>query len=394
MTARPPVADWATDWDHLDPAWTIDPYGIWDELRQRCPVAHTDRYKGVYFPTRYQDIRDIAYDYEHFSSRRVVVRESDYRVNSPPITSDPPDHRPLRMVLIPPFTPQAVAKLEAKARVVCNELIDRFVASGTCDGAVDYAQNIPVLIITHMLGIPAGHGDQFREWITMALQTGVTDEQALRQAEEAIAAYFEVQIKARRENPGEDLVSFLIAARSPDGEPFSDRQVLGALRLLLVAGIDTTWSAIGSSLWHLATHEQDRARLVAEPELIPTAVEEFLRAYAPVTMAREVARTTDVGGCPMREGQMVLLSFPAANRDPEKFPDADKVLIDRKHNPHAAFGLGIHRCIGSNLARMEMVVALQEWLKRVPAFSLDSSKPTTWSQGTVRGPRNLPIRIG
>ena len=158
-----------------------------------------------------------------------------------------------------------------------------------CDGAVDYAQNIPVLIITHMLGIPAEHGDQFREWITMALQTGVTDEQALRQAEEAIAAYFEVQIKARRENPGEDLVSFLIAARSPDGEPFSDRQVLGALRLLLVAGIDTTWSAIGSSLWHLATHEQDRARLVAEPELIPTAVEEFLRAYAPVTMAREIA---------------------------------------------------------------------------------------------------------
>jgi cytochrome P450 len=355
MTARPPVSNWATDWDHLDPAWMSDPYPIWDGLRQRCPVAHTDRYRGVYYP---------------------------------------PDHRPMRMILIPPFTPQAVAKLEAKARVVCNKLIDRFLANGLCDGAVDYAQNIPVLIISHMLGIPAEHGDQFREWITMALQTGVTDEKALRQAEEAIAAYFEVQIKVRRENPGDDLVSFLIAARSPDGEPFSDHQVLGALRLLLVAGIDTTWSAIGSSLWHLATHQQDRARLVSEPELIPTAVEELLRAYAPVTMAREVAKTTEIGGCQMREGQMVLLSFPAANRDPEKFADADKVIIDRKHNPHASFGLGIHRCIGSNLARMEMVVALQEWLKRIPVFSLDGSKPTTWSQGTVRGPRTLPIRIG
>jgi cytochrome P450 len=394
MTARPPVSDWATDWDHLDPAWTTDPYGIWDGLRQRCPIAHTGRYRGVYFPTRYRDIRDIAYDYENFSSRRVVVREGDYRVNSPPITSDPPEHRPMRMVLIPPFTPQAVARLEPKARVVCNELIDRFVVNGACDGAVDYAQNIPVLIISHMLGIPAEHGDQFREWITMALQTGVTDEKALRQAEEAIAAYFELQIKARRENPGDDLVSFLIAAHSPDGKPFSDRQVLGALRLLLVAGIDTTWSAIGSSLWHLATHEQDRARLSAEPELIPTAVEELLRAYAPVTMAREVAKTTDVSGCQMQEGEMVLLSFPAANRDPDKFADADKVVIDRKHNPHAAFGLGIHRCIGSNLARMEMVVALQEWLKRIPVFSLDRSKPTTWSQGTVRGPRHLPILIG
>jgi cytochrome P450 len=288
MAARPPVSDWATDWDHLDPAWTTDPYEIWNGLRQQCPVAHTSRYSGVYFPTRYQDVRDIAYDYEHFSSRRVVVREGDYRVNSPPITSDPPDHRPLRMVLIPPFTPKAVAKLEAKARIVCNALIDKFVSSGACDGAVDYAQNIPVLIITHMLGIPAGHGDQFREWITMALQAGVTDEQALKNAEEAIAAYFEMQIKTRREHPGDDLVSFLIAARSPDGGPFSDRQVFGALRLLLVAGIDTTWSAIGSSLWHLATHQEDRARLVAEPELIPTAVEEFLRAYAPVTMAREI----------------------------------------------------------------------------------------------------------
>src|SRR5947208_16964195 len=132
----------------------------------------------------------------------------------------------------------------------------------------------------------------------MALQAGVTDEQALRRAEEAIAAYFEVQIKARRDNPGEDLVSFLIAARSPDGEPFSDRQVLGALRLLLVAGIDTTWSAIGSSIWHLATHPGDRERLVREPELVPSAIEEFLRAYAPVTMAREVVEAGELEGDP------------------------------------------------------------------------------------------------
>ena len=391
--ARAPVTDWACDWDHLDPAWVGNPYPIWQELRERCPVAHTERYRGVYLPTRYADIREVAYDPERFSSRRVVVRDGEYQVNSPPITSDPPEHRPMRMVLIPPFTPQAVARLEPQTRLVCNALIDHILSQQSCDAAVDYAQHIPVRIIAHMLGIPAGHGDQFRVWINMALQEGVTNQAALKQAEQEISDYFAAQIAERRQRPGDDLVSFLVKARHSNGEAFSDRQVLGALRLLLIAGIDTTWSAIGASLWHLATHPQDRQRLVREPQLIDTAIEEFLRAYAPVTMAREVVGDTELGGCPMRKGEMVMLSFPAANRDPGKFVDPDTVRIDRPENPHVAFGLGIHRCIGSNLARMEMRIALAEWLKRIPDFALDHTRPTTWSEGAVRGPRLLPIVI-
>jgi cytochrome P450 len=170
--------------------------------------------------------------------------------------------------------------------------------------------------------------------------------------------------------------------------------VLGSLRLLLIAGIDTTWSAIGSSLWHLAKTPADRERLVAEPELMPIAIEELLRAYSPVTMAREVMKETTISGCPVKPGNMVLLSFPAANRDPAMFPDADKVVIDRKENRHAAFGLGIHRCVGSNLARMEMTVAIEEWLKRIPDFRLDPTGTVTWSEGTVRGPRQLPMLFG
>ncbi len=169
---------------------------------------------------------------------------------------------------------------------------------------------------------------------------------------------------------------------------------MGSLRLLLIAGIDTTWSAIGSSLWHLSKTPADRKRLVAEPELMPFAIEEFLRAYSPVTMAREVMKETTVSGCPVKPGNMVLLSFPAANRDPAMFEDADKVIIDRKQNRHAAFGLGIHRCVGSNLARMEMTVALEEWLKRIPEFNLDPNGTVTWSEGTVRGPRQLPLLLG
>jgi cytochrome P450 len=164
--------------------------------------------------------------------------------------------------------------------------------------------------------------------------------------------------------------------------------------LLLVAGIDTTWSAIGSSLWHLATHDDDRRRLVADSSLMTTAIEEFLRAYAPVTMARLVAQDHDFHGCPMKKDEWVLLPFPAANLDPAEFADADKVLIDRQENRHAAFGLGIHRCLGSNLARLELRVAVEEFIARFPEFELDGTTDVVvWSVGQIRGPRRLPVRV-
>jgi cytochrome P450 len=394
MSARPPVSDWGTDFDHLDPRWVNDPYPIWDELRAKCPVAHTQRYRGVYFPTRYDDVRAVAYDTEHFSSRRIIVRETPPpRIPAPPITSDPPGHRSDKNLLLPAFTPDQIKRHEPRARKICAALIERFASKGGCDVAVDYAQEIPVRLIAHMLGLPEEEGELFRRWIHELLVAGITQPAVLMHAIEESGAYFTAEIEKRKRAPGDDLISYLAAVRI-DGLPLASEHILGSLRLLLVAGIDTTWSAIGSCFWHLAQHPEDRRRLVAEPELIPTAVEEFLRAYAPVTMAREVVKETTIGGCPFKEKQMVLLSFPAANRDPAMFPDADRVVIDRAENRHAAFGLGIHRCIGSNLARMEITVALQEWLKRIPEFSLAPGAGVTWSEGTVRGPRKLPVVFG
>jgi len=393
MSKRPPVKDWATDFDHLDPRWNENPYPIWDEMRKKCPIAHTDRFLGVYFPSRYEDVRAISYDTEHFSSRRVVVREVRPEVTfpAPPITSDPPNHKDAKLVLLPPFTPDAVKKLEPKARAICNELIDKFIGRGSCDAAKEYAQHIPVRVIAHMLGIPEADGDQFRTWIHEVLEVGITNDEVMMRAVGEMNAYFQGQIAIRRRNPGDDLITKLMDT-SFKGKPPSEPHILGTLRLLLIAGIDTTWSAIGSSLWHLAKTPADRARLAAEPNLMPTAIEEFLRAYAPVTMAREVVKDTEVNGCPIKAGNMVLLSFPAANRDPAMFPNADKVIIDRAENRHAAFGLGIHRCVGSNLARMEMTVAVEEFLKRIPEFRLTGA--VTWSEGTVRGPRSLPFAFG
>ncbi|WP_088344246.1 MULTISPECIES: cytochrome P450 [Rhodomicrobium] len=393
--ARLPATDWTTDWDHLDPRWRNDPYPIWDELRGTCPIAHTKRFMGAYLPTRYEDVKAIAYDTEHFSSRRVVVREfrAETIIPAPPITSDPPRHKALKQILLPPFLPEEIARIEPKARAICNELIDGFIADGHCDAAQRYTRHIPVRVIAHMLGVPEEDGDLYIRWIHEILELGITDDAIMWRAFGEMTEYFIAEIAKRKGAPRDDLITRVMGARI-DGETIPEELGIGMLRLLLIAGIDTTWSGIGAALWHLARTPEDARRLIAEPELMPTAIEEFLRAFAPVTMAREVMKDTEINGCPIKAGNMVLLSFPAANRDPAMFADADKVLIDRKENRHAAFGLGIHRCVGSNLARMEMTVAVEEWLKRIPQFRLDAGKAVAWSEGTVRGPRALPVIFG
>ncbi len=393
---RAPVTDWATDWDHFDPAWNQDPFVIWQQLRRRnCPVASTERYKGAHLPVTYEAVKEISYDTKHFSSRRVIVRDTRLEPPqpAPPITSDPPAHKPLKQILLPPFTPDEMAKLEPKARAICNELIDKFIADGRCDAAQQYARHIPVRVIALMLGVPQQDGDKFIRWIHEILEVGVHDDATSIRAGNEMGDYIDAQFEARRRYPTDDLITRVMQSTFM-GQPIPPQLTAGMIKLLLIAGIDTTWSAIGSSLWHLAKTPSDRDRLVNEPSLMPTAIEELLRAYAPVTMAREVIQDTEVAGCPMKKGHMVLLSFPAANRDPAMFPDADTVILDRKENRHAAFGLGIHRCVGSNLARMEMTVAIEEWLKRMPKVALEAGREVTWSEGTVRGPRHLPIVIG
>ena len=391
-----PVTDWVRDFDHTDPRWTENPYPIWDELRAECPVAHTNRFLGVYLPTTYEAVKEISYDTEHFSSRRVVVRNArpEPPPPAPPITSDPPVHKHAKQILVPPFTPDAVKKLEPRLRAICNELIDGFINEKGCDAAARYTKYIPTRAVTNMLGVPEKDGELFIKWIHEMLELGLHDDDAVMRAIREMVAYVADQIEARKKHPTDDLISTLMNARGENGQPLTDMHVQGALRLLLVASIDTTWSAIGSSLWHLAQTPADRARLIAEPKLLPTAIEEFLRAFSPANSGREVMKETTVSGCPMKPGNMVLLAFPAANRDPAVFPQADKVIIDRKENRHLAFGVGIHRCVGAHLARMEMTVAIEEWLKRIPDFRLDPSGEIKWSEGSVRGPRQLPLLFG
>jgi hypothetical protein len=401
-TERVPVSDFATDFDHTDPQWVRDPYAIWDDLRTRCPVAHTDRYGGAWLPVRHDDVAAVAYDTEHFTSRFVVV--SNVRPGpddlpapigiAPPITSDPPFHNLARRLLLPAFGPKKIAEYEGFTRELCRELLDRIDGRTTCDAAVEYAQHIPLRVIVEMLGFPQEDADIFRRFIRMVLEeVDSTQEQRQEQMDSGeIDAYIEARIAEHLAEPRDDLTTFLLEAEL-DGNKLEQDHVFGTMVLLMIAGIDTTWSAIGASLWHLAQHPEDRRRLAQEPELMATAVEEFLRAYSPVTMARLVAEDFEFEGCPFKAGDWLLLPFPAANRDPEMFERADEVLLDRAENRHAAFGLGIHRCLGSNLARMELRVALEEWMARFADFELVDPGAVTWSAGQVRGPRTIPLRL-
>ena len=402
-TPRPPVSDWATDFDHTDPTWVADPYPIWDDLRARCPVAHSGRYGGVWLPVTHEGVAAVAYDTEHFTSRSVVV--SELRPNefappapvglAPPITSDPPFHALARRLLLPAFSPKAVAGYEPFTRALCVDLLDAIDGHEVVDAALDYAQHIPVRVIVEMLGFPQEDAEIFRRFIHMILEdVGQSPEERIEQFERGeIDAYLTERIEDHIAHPRDDLTTFLLEA-DLDGQKLAPEHVFGTVLLLMIAGIDTTWSAIGASLWHLAQHADDRRRLANEPSLMPTAVEELLRAYAPVTMARLVAQDFEFFGRPLKEGDWLLLPFPAANRDPAFFDDPGQVVLDRAENRHAAFGLGIHRCIGSNLARMELRVALEEWMKRNPEFTLVDPSTVTWSAGQVRGPRSVRVRLG
>jgi cytochrome P450 len=400
VTTHPPVHDWATDFDHTDPGWVADPYPIWDELRDRCPVAHTDRYGGAWLPVTHDLVCEVAYDSEHFTSRSVVVSERKPGDDAPPapvglappITSDPPFHKIVRQMLLPAFTPKPIAALEPFTRQQCRELLAATEGKTTVDAATEYAQHIPVRVIVKFLGFPVEDAGLFRRFIRQVLED-VDRPPAEREAMfTEIDGYVDAQVGEHVAHPRDDLTSFLLQAEI-DGRKLSPEHVRGTLLLMMIAGIDTTWSAIGASLWHLARHPADRERLVREPGQIDTAVEELLRAYAPVTMGRLVAKDFDFHGYPLKEGDWLLLPFPAANRDPAVFDEPATVRLDRTSNRHAAFGLGRHRCLGSNLARMELRVALQEWLARYPDFGLADPAAVTWSAGQVRGPRTLPVTI-
>ena len=396
---RCPIHDLASDYDMFDPDYLRDPFSAWAELRDTCPIAHTERYGGAWLPTRYDDLQAMAKMVPILSSKSPIVIDmpealakddaTGYNAAAP-ISADPPEQSWTRRALLPHFTPKGIAADSAYTERLCNELIDGFIDEGRCDAAIDYAQQIPPRVIAKKLGVDASMVDDFIEWVRGVLELGLQQPELRAKYRDIIRDFFAAEVADRRANPKDDLITALCQTEH-EGGFLPDEVVIGMCNLQLVAGIDTTWSSIGSALWHLASHDDDRRRLANEPDLWNTAVEELLRFYAQVTMARNAAEDVEYGGVEFKKGDKILMNFPGANHDPDHFEDAHEVQLDRQRNRHVAFGIGIHRCAGSNLARMEMEVALKTWMERIPEFTLSDPDAVTWAGGQVRGPRILPV---
>ena len=386
------------NFDIADPAYVADPFPFWSEARG-CPVHTSALRDNTHLVIGYDAVIEAAGNVPSLTSTLgtsvfpTLEDRSDPNYPRSIINSDPPVHMPIRRTMLPTFSPSMVKEYEPITRGLCERYLDEFGDRVTVDAAREYAQRIPARVIGLILGVDESMTDTFLGWVRDILENVAKDPQRRLEAGLEMSAYFEDEIAARRKSPADDLITKMLASTTDDGQPLQHRDILGNLQLLLVAGIDTTWSAIGSSLWHLAQHPEQRGQLREHPKLWPAAVEELLRAYAPVTMGRRAADETSVAGCPVSPGDRVLLAFPAANRDPSVFVDPDVVDFERAENRHVAFGAGIHRCAGSNIARMELRVALQTWMDRFPDFALEPGTTVTWAGGQVRGPRSVPVLL-
>lgn len=383
------------DYDIFSQDYREDPYSHWAAVRASgCPVAHSAKWGGSWMPVSYDDIRDISRDGSRFSSRAVEVAgplEAAGGLHLPPLTSDPPEHKPHRDVLMPYFLPRRIAEFEPFIREKARSLAGALAERGGGDVVADFAAPLTIAVLTKMLGVPPG--EQFTDWMVRMIRVGPMDQTVRAQAVGEILRYLGGLLDEREAGPRDDLISYLAGA-GIDGEPLSRKHKIGAAFLILIAGADTTWSAISASLWHLAVHPDDRRRILAEPELLETATEEFLRVYAPVSVGRLAQEDVCLHGRAIAEGERILLSFGAANRDPEVFDEPEEIRIDRRRNRHLTFGSGEHRCLGSNLARLELRISLEEWLRVMPGYHLVDSGSVSWSGGQTRGPERVEFKVG
>ncbi|MBA2279963.1 MAG: cytochrome P450 [Actinomycetota bacterium] len=379
--------------DHYDEAFAADPYPVLADLRERCPVAHSDAHGGFWVATRYADIQDLCSRPDAFSSRYSSV-PNDIGFGDvviPPLQLDPPEHTRFKKLLTPVFAVGQVGPFEPAARTYVADLLDGLVGKGGFDASHDFARLVPTAVLCQILGVP-DDVELLSSLVESILANAATDPDGAAESGMILLAHVAGIVEQRKAEPGPDVLSHLLASEV-DGEKLSDEEVIFVGILLVLAGIDTTWSTLSLAIHHLATHPDDQARLRAEPELLGTAMEELLRAFAPVTVARQVIDDLDFLGQPLKQGEMVLVSFPSANRDAVAFDRPDEVVLDRPNNRHLAFGSGIHRCLGIHFARMELRVGLEELLARVPAFELDPDVPVTWARGQVRRPTAVPLRF-
>ncbi|MFY1634015.1 cytochrome P450 [Solwaraspora sp. WMMB335] len=376
---------------------------ISDDLLDRCPVAWTEAYGGVWVVSGHQDAVRVLREWTTFSSyqdhhdptspRRGTSTPPQPQL-SVPLELDPPASTVYRRLLSGPFSPQQARQREPFIREITTACLDRITESGAADLVAALTNPVPAIVTLDILGLPLPLWERYA-W---AVHRIVHSPPASAQASRAAAAVGDMMadvgqtVVRRRTDPTDDLISLLATATGDDGRLLPLDHVISACGLVIAGGVDTTTALVSHALHWLHRHPAQRERLIAEPARIPVAVEEFLRVAAPVQfMTRTATRDVELGGQRIAAGERVMVSFAAANRDPAVFDCPAQVRLDRTPNRHLAFGSGVHRCVGAHLATVQAVVMLQEVLRRIPDYVIDEDRVERYpSIGVVNGYVNLP----
>ena len=387
----------------LSDAMVQDPYPVYAALRARG-TPHRSRLLNAWLIARHADVDAVLRDHRNFASDpRVGTLTRRQQAMLPPpdqfvlLFLDPPDHTRLRTLVNKAFTSRAVNALEARIRATAAALLDAVDDPGGFDLMASFAHPLPVIVIAEMLGIPAGDRDRFRLWSTQRARlleptVSLRERKAAQDAQQEFDAYFRAIVAQRRSAPRDDILSALAHAED-GGERLSEREMLNMLRLLLIAGNETTANLIGNGMLALLDNPDQLARLRDDPSLMPTAVDELLRFDSPVqTTFRRVLADCEVNGFALRKRDNVAVLLGAANRDPDAFDEPDRLDVGRAHCPHLSLGRGIHYCLGAPLARLEARIAFEMLLERFARIELPGPRPKYHHGIVLRGLRSLPLR--
>lgn len=374
-----------------------DPYPTYRRLRDEAP-AYWNAERAFWALSRFADVQAAMQDWQTYSSEGGVSLERSTTSATLPmiIAMDPPRQMALRRLVSKAFTPRRVAELEPRVRALTTKWLDPLVARGEGDFIQEFAAKLPMDVISTMLGVADEDQDMLREWSDRLLHREPGESSVPRAGMEAAASmirYFAAEVARRRRQPGDDLVSALLAAEI-DGERLSDEEIMGFCFLLVIAGNETTTKMLGNAVVLLCRHPDQRALLVAEPRRIADAVEEVVRYDNSTQMlARTLARDVTLHGQAMRAGQRLLLLVGSANRDERAIERADVFDLRRPPVAHLAFGIGIHVCLGASLARLEGRVALEEVHRRMPDYAVDEAGLVRVHSANVRGYSTVPVRF-
>jgi cytochrome P450 len=380
--------------DHHDPRLGECFDAVYSEMRSRCPVAHSDQHGGFWTLSSYETVHYAMQHYELFATAPSVNIPAGLGQKRPllPMEVDPPVQSRYRALLLPVFSPGRMKAIEGRIAAVADSLIDGFIDDGACDFVVDFAEKLPTVIFTEMMGLPLEEAPRFHNWKNILLHGHHDDvDGSIRaRAGEELNDYLIELLSRRKQEPGDDIISTLHSAEV-DGDKLSDEEILDMTYLLFLAGLDTVASSLGLHFLHFAQRADLRAQLAGDPEVIPMAVEEMLRVESLILAGRTATQDVELEGQLIRKGDRVLINTVAASRDPAVFDDPDEIRFDRGRTRHVAFGVGPHRCAGSHLARIELAVAYECWHRRIPEYRIKDGATVVRHASSVAGVSTLPL---